>query len=105
MIILRLEATARRSPPALESYGETQYNKKMFGKLENFIKNHQGDIILFFGVILISLFSFAMGYIFAKQQDKEPIKIENPKSEARNPKLVLNFENYTSRDNFYPSGI
>ena len=73
----------------LASYGETQYNIKMFGRLKDFIKNYQSDIILLIGVILISLLSFAMGYILAKQQNKEPIKIEyNPnlrmKSESTN---------------------
>lgn len=48
----------------------------MFNNLKNFIKNHQGDIVLLVGVILISLLSFAMGYITAKQHDKEPIRFE-----------------------------
>jgi hypothetical protein len=41
-----------------------------------FFKKHADEIILFLGVILVSLLSFAMGYIVAKLQDKEPIKIE-----------------------------
>jgi len=41
-----------------------------------FLKEHQADIILVIGVILISLLSFAVGFIVAKQQEKEPIKIE-----------------------------
>ena len=40
------------------------------------VKAHLDDIVLLIGVILISLLSFAMGYIVAKQQTKEPIKIE-----------------------------
>lgn len=48
----------------------------MFEKINNFLKNNQSDIILIVGVILISLLSFAMGYIMAKQQEKEPIKFE-----------------------------
>ena len=48
----------------------------MLSKIKNFVKDHQNDIILVIGVILISLLSFAMGYIVAKQQEKEPIKIE-----------------------------
>lgn len=44
--------------------------------LKEFIKEHQEDIILVIGVILISLFSFAMGYIVAKEQEKQPIRFE-----------------------------
>ncbi|MEA3344243.1 MAG: hypothetical protein U9Q16_00985 [Patescibacteria group bacterium] len=40
------------------------------------IKKHQADIILVVGVILISLLSFAAGYITANYQNKEPIKFE-----------------------------
>ena len=61
----------------------------MLAKLIQFVKSHQADIILLIGVILISLLSFAIGYIVAKQQEKEPIRIEyNPnlrmKSESTN---------------------
>ena len=48
----------------------------MLAKLIQFVKNYQEDIILVIGVILISLLSFAVGYIVAKQQEKEPIRIE-----------------------------
>jgi hypothetical protein len=48
----------------------------MLAKIQNFVKSHQADIILLIGVILISLLSFAMGYIVAKIQEKEPIRIE-----------------------------
>lgn len=48
----------------------------MVRKIINFLKNHQGDIILLVGVILVSLLSFAMGYIAAKQENKEPIRFE-----------------------------
>jgi len=65
----------------------------MFEQIKQWIIKYQADIILVIGVILISLLSFAMGYIAAKMQEKEPIKFENPKSEARNPKYVLDFEN------------
>jgi hypothetical protein len=43
--------------------------------LKDFIKEYQEDIILVIGVILISLLSFAMGYIIAKEQGKEPIRL------------------------------
>lgn len=48
----------------------------MLLNIKQFVKEHQADIILLIGVILISLLSFAMGYIVARQQEKEPIKIE-----------------------------
>jgi len=48
----------------------------MLAKIKQFVKIHQSDIILLIGVILISLLSFAMGYIVAKEQEKESLKIE-----------------------------
>lgn len=49
----------------------------MLSKIIEFVKEYQADIILVIGVILISLLSFAAGFIAAnKQQEKEPIKIE-----------------------------
>jgi len=55
----------------------------MLAKLKEFVKLHQNDIILLIGVILISLLSFAMGYIVAKEQEKEPIRIEQNIHEFR----------------------
>lgn len=45
-----------------------------------FLKN-QNDIMLVIGVILISLLSFAMGYIAAKTQEKEPLIFEMSNSQ------------------------
>lgn len=42
----------------------------------DWVKNHFSDIILLTIVILISLLSFACGFLFAKYQEKEPIRIE-----------------------------
>ena len=50
--------------------------KELLFKISNGVKENLADIILVVGVILISLLSFAAGYITAKQQEKEPIKIE-----------------------------
>jgi hypothetical protein len=50
--------------------------KELLSKISNGVKKYQDDIILFIGVILISLLSFATGYIVAKQKEKEPIRIE-----------------------------
>jgi len=48
----------------------------MLAKFKQFVKQYKGDIILIIGVILISLLSFAMGYIVAKYQEKTPIQFE-----------------------------
>ena len=50
--------------------------RELLSKISNGVKEHLDDIILLVGVILISLLSFAIGYILAKQQEKEPLKIE-----------------------------
>lgn len=50
--------------------------KSIILKINSWINEYQNDIILMIGVILISLLSFATGYITAKQQEKEPIRIE-----------------------------
>lgn len=44
--------------------------------IANFWEKHQLDIVLAVGVVLISLLSFALGFIIAKKQEREPIKIE-----------------------------
>ena len=54
----------------------------MLSKLIQFVKDHQNELILVVGVILISLLSFAMGYILAKQQEKEPIQFEYEQSKS-----------------------
>jgi len=48
----------------------------MLAKLIKFVKKYQTDIILVIGVILISLLSFAVGYIMAEYQERGPIKFE-----------------------------
>lgn len=67
----------------------------MLSKIKEFVKTRQNDIILLIGVILISLLSFAIGYIIAKQQEKEPIKIEYHHENS----------NYWSRDYWTISGL
>ena len=44
----------------------------MLSKFLQFVKKYQAEIILFLGVFLISLLSFAMGYISAKYLEKPP---------------------------------
>lgn len=52
------------------------------------VKDHQADIILLIGMILISLLSFAVGYILAKQQEKEPIRIEYHEKNSISPSFI-----------------
>ena len=51
-------------------------SKRVFEQVKQWIIEHQSDVVLLIGVVLISLLSFATGYIVAKQQEKEPIRIE-----------------------------
>jgi hypothetical protein len=48
----------------------------MLSKIKDFVKKHQADIILTAGVILISLLSFAMGYIVSRTYDRPPLEFE-----------------------------
>lgn len=53
-----------------------KFVKKIWNKIWFGVKNYQADIILLIGVILISLISFALGYIVAKIYDQEPLQFE-----------------------------
>jgi hypothetical protein len=48
----------------------------MLTKVFEFVKRNKADIILIIGIILVSLFSFAFGYITAKEEQKESLKFE-----------------------------
>ncbi|MDP2926800.1 MAG: hypothetical protein Q8N65_01540 [bacterium] len=50
----------------------------MLTKLKAFVKDHAQDIVLATMVVLISLLSFAAGYLTAQYQQKEAILIESP---------------------------
>ncbi|MBI2452863.1 MAG: hypothetical protein HYV55_01380 [Parcubacteria group bacterium] len=45
-------------------------------KLKGFVKTYRSDIILGIGVFLVSLLSFGIGYMTAREQLKEPLRIE-----------------------------
>jgi len=62
-------------------------------ELRRSIKKYQNDIILVIGVILVSLLSFAAGYIVAKQQEKTPIRFEKT-----NEQRTMSNEQNNSRD-------
>lgn len=63
--------------------------KEFLSKISNGVKDHLDDIILLIGVILISLLSFAAGFITAKQLEKEPIRIEYENSHYRSGDLRI----------------
>jgi hypothetical protein len=48
----------------------------MVTKITKFVKNNQTEIALVLAVVLISLLSFSLGYISAKNETKQEIKIE-----------------------------
>jgi len=48
----------------------------ILAKIKEFVKTHETNAILATGVALVSLLSFAVGYIVAKDQLKEPLQIE-----------------------------
>lgn len=48
----------------------------MLSKIKEFVKAQEVNIILGIGVVLISLLSFAVGYLVAREQLKEPIQLE-----------------------------
>ena len=50
---------------------------KFVHPIQDWLRKHESDIILGMAVLLISLLSFAAGYLTATEQLKEPIQIEN----------------------------
>jgi len=52
--------------------------------IKQFVNEHLGDIILITGVILISLISFFIGYIVAREEMKPPLKLEEIQYEKVN---------------------
>ena len=48
----------------------------MISKIKEFVKTNEGSIVLGIGVVLVSLLSFAVGYLAAREQLKGPIMIE-----------------------------
>jgi len=49
----------------------------MLAEIKDFVKAHFNDILLFIIIVLLIMLAFAAGYITAKYQSKEPIRIEN----------------------------
>ncbi len=55
----------------------------MLSKITTFVKTYKADIILAIGVMLISLLSFAVGYVVAREQFVQPITIEQTQHEQQ----------------------
>ena len=51
----------------------------MLAEINDFVKAHFNDVILFIIIALLVMLAFASGYITAKYQTKEPIQIINQK--------------------------
>ncbi len=48
----------------------------MLSKINEFVKAHIDDLIIFIIIVLVALLAFAGGYIVAKYQTKKPIQIQ-----------------------------
>jgi capsular polysaccharide biosynthesis protein len=53
-----------------------EFNKHILAKILDFVKSRFSDIILVIIVSLLIMLAFSAGFIIAKYQSKEPIKIE-----------------------------
>jgi hypothetical protein len=49
----------------------------ILAKINEFVKDHFNDIMLFIIIVLLVLLAFAIGYIMAKYQIKSPIQIQD----------------------------
>jgi hypothetical protein len=56
----------------------------MLSSFRQFVKDNIRSLILTLMVFLISLLSFALGYLIAKYQGREPIRIETPTIQENN---------------------
>jgi len=52
----------------------------MLTKISSFVKENQDKIVLVACMVLVSLLCFFLGYIYAKTQEKQPLKIIEGKS-------------------------
>jgi hypothetical protein len=50
----------------------------MIPKIQKFVKEQKVDILLFIAILLVVMFSFSLGYIMAKMEEKEPLTFEQP---------------------------
>ena len=54
----------------------------MLSNFKSFVKEHESDITLTIGIVLIALISFGTGRLTAPQTNNEPIVIEGPTASA-----------------------
>jgi len=47
----------------------------MLAEIKEFVKAHFTDIMLFIIIVLLVMLAFAAGFLIAKQEYKEPLKI------------------------------
>lgn len=69
----------------------------MFFRVKKFVQHNQNDIILFMVVFLICLLSFAIGYLIAKYQQKEPLKFEETRLFFQGMESAMRFFSITVR--------
>jgi hypothetical protein len=50
----------------------------MIPKIKKFVKNKKNDILLFIAILLVVMFSFSLGYIMGKMEEKKPLTFEQP---------------------------
>ena len=51
----------------------------MLAKIIDFVKVHSSDILLFLIIVLLVRLAFAAGFVTAREQFKEPIRIQQNK--------------------------
>jgi hypothetical protein len=51
----------------------------MLAKIGRFVKANEAEIVLFVAVALVSLLSFSVGYITAREEIRQPIEIMKQK--------------------------
>jgi hypothetical protein len=54
----------------------------MIPKIQKFVKEQKVDILLFIAILLVVMFSFSLGYIMAKMEEKDPLTFEQPVYES-----------------------
>lgn len=74
--IVSLSAALKVKKFTLKPHNNFVYVFKMLSEIKAFVKERKSDIILVIAVIMISLLSFALGFITASIKEKEPVRVE-----------------------------
>ena len=75
----------------------------MLSHLKQFVKEHQSDITLTIGIILVALISFGAGRLTVPQSNKEPIIIEGPTASVEQSLTIEEEEEATEQGKFVGS--